>query len=194
MAAFTEAVHRLLTVDEFDRAWSAGVFGPQERLELIEGEVIRKLSPQESPHATATSLVAEALCAAFGVGCYVRTQLPLQLDAYSKPEPDVAVVRGQIRDYARVHPTTALMVVEVSDSTLTYDRDRKAELYAAAGIQEYWIVNLNDRILEVHRQPVEVGSGSSRFGYESITHYSESESVTPLGALDATIAVSDLLP
>ncbi len=132
MAATTVAPHRLLTVDEFDRAWAAGVYGPEERLELIDGEVIQKVSPQESPHATGTNLCAEEMRAAFGKGYHVRIQEPLLLGHRTKPEPDVAVVVGEIRDYAGQHPTTAALVIEVSDSTLKFDSARKAALYADA--------------------------------------------------------------
>ena len=185
-------------MDEFDRAWAAGVYGPEERLELIEGEVIEKVSPQESPHATAISLCAEEMRAAFGRGYHVRVQLPLLLGIRTKPEPDVAVVAGSIRSYAKAHPTQAALVIEVSDSTLEYDRTRKAGLYAAAGIQDYWILNLTDRVLEVYRQPVQSGEkrtdrGSVRW-YVHASRLTNAESIAPLSCPNAIIAVADLLP
>lgn len=81
----------------------------------------------------------------------VRVQLPLILGARSKPDPDIAVCQGSARDYAESHPTTALLAVEISDSTLIPDQQTKAALYARAGIEEYWIVNLTDQVLEVRR-------------------------------------------
>jgi len=116
---------------DYDKMMEAGIFAPGERVELIDGEIV-EMSPQHSAHSTAVSLSAEALCTAFGAGFDVRTRMPLALDLYSEPEPDVAVVPGSPRDYRDAHPTTALLVVEVADSTEAYDRDQKGSLYARA--------------------------------------------------------------
>src|SRR5919198_1146345 len=116
---------RLWTREEYLKMVEAGVFKPGERVELIEGRNVA-MSPQNSPHFTAVSLVEEALRTLFGAGYVVRVQGPLDLSPTSQPEPDIAVVRGTIRDYAGAHPTTALLVVEVSDSTLAFDRGEKA--------------------------------------------------------------------
>lgn len=193
-AELVAPVRRLLTVEEFDCAWAQGVYGPEERLELIEGEVIQKVSPQESPHATGVRLCDKATNRIFGSGYDVRTQLPLRLGPRSKPEPDVAVVAGEIRDYAREHPQTAVLVIEISDSTLAYDRGVKASLYARAGIADYWIVNLVDRVLEVHRLPAPIAEMPLGHGYRSVTRFAEDESVAPLHAPTSSIAVADLLP
>ena len=123
---------RLWTRAEFERIADAGVFGPEERLELIEGEIIVKVT-QNSPHTTSMNLTAEALRPIL-TGLYIRIQLPLNMGASSQPEPDFAFVEGSIRDYAQAHPTTAVLVVEISDSTLVYDRRTKAGLYARAGV------------------------------------------------------------
>jgi Uma2 family endonuclease len=112
--------------EEYERAGELGIFGPTERLELIGGEVIRKVSPQRSPHATAVQLAHEALRERAGTARGVRSQLPLALGDDSEPEPDIAVVEGTLHDYVHAHPTTALLVIEVADSTLTFDRIRKA--------------------------------------------------------------------
>ena len=105
----------------------AGVLAPGERAELIDGEVLA-MTPQGSLHATAVVLVEEALRAAFAAGYVIRVQMPLALDPSSEPEPDVAVVRGSPRDYRDAHPTSALLVVEVANATLGYDRDQKGSL------------------------------------------------------------------
>jgi Uma2 family endonuclease len=184
---------RRWTREEFSRLAVEGFFRPDERLELIDG-VILSVTPQGSPHATAIHLAAKALSAAFGSGHYVRVQVPLALDRFSEPEPDVAVVIGTERDYARAHPTEALLVVEVSEATLEYDRKRKGSLYARSGIPEYWIVNLVDRRLEVHHNPTRSWSGRHRGEYRSVTHHVAGESVIPVHATLARIEVDELFP
>jgi Uma2 family endonuclease len=138
------------TRDDYHRMAEAGLFVDQ-RVELVHGEILM-MSPMNPAHAASLQLTAKALEQAFGTGCCVRVQLPLHLDDQSEPEPDLAVVPGTQRDY-RQHPTAALLVVEISDTTLDFDRRRKRGLYARAGIPEYWIVNLLDRCIEVHLFP-----------------------------------------
>ena len=183
----------LWTVKEFQRAYDLGAFGFETRLELIEGEIIRKM-PQNEPHTWAIRAVEEALRSAFMPGHDVRTQLPLVLGLRSKPEPDIAVVIGSFNDYKRRHPTTAVLVVEVSDSTLALDRTTKAALYARAGIEDYWIVNLPDSVLEVHRQPAAMTDQPLGHHYRSITRLVPTDTIAPLGLPDVSIAVRSLLP
>ncbi len=185
---------RLLTVAEFDCAWAQGVYGPEERLELIEGEVIEKVSPQRVHMRQSANLSGKAAERAFREECHIRTQLPLVFGPHNKPEPDVAVVVGSIRDYSLAHPTTAVLIIEISDSTLRYDRTTKAGIYARAGIADYWILNVVDRVLEVHRQPAAMTDMPLGHGYRSITRYIETEIVSPLVAPDSLITVADLLP
>ena len=130
----------------------------------------------------------------FSDGFLVTVQLPVKLPHLSEPEPDVAVIRGTVNDYEDELPATAVLVVEISDTTLRLDRTTKASLYAAAGIEEYWIVNLKARQLEVHRTRVE--NAKTKFGraYEEKTEFKEDDSLSPLAAPDAKIAVKDLLP
>src|SRR5262245_14333663 len=101
----------------------AGVFQPGERVELIDGEIL-EMAPQKSRHAAAVTLVGDALRIAYGSGFHLRIQLPLALDPYSEPEPDVAVIVGSPRDYRDSHPTSAVLVVEVADTSLEHDRKR----------------------------------------------------------------------
>jgi Uma2 family endonuclease len=105
----------------------------------------------------------------------------------SEPEPDLAVVRGSARDYVDQHPTSAALVVEVSDTSLDYDRTRKARVYAQAGIAEYWVVNIVAGVLEVHRDPGESG-------YRSVLTLRSGEAVAPLAGDGTPVAVADLLP
>ncbi len=163
----------------------AGVFVPDDRVELIQGEIL-VISPEKSRHAAAIDLVAEALRKAFGTtGHTVRIQHPIALEPDSEPEPDLAVVGGSPRDYVDAHPTTALLVVEVADTSLSFDRTTKRALYARAGI-EYWIVNLVDSCVEAHRRP-------SDGAYRSVTSHVAPEKLTPTTLPDAMIPVADLL-
>jgi Uma2 family endonuclease len=109
----------------------------------------------------------DALRSAFGAGWHARLQAPLALDDDSEPEPDVAVVAGEYRDYVSGHPSTAALVVEVADSSLGLDRRLKVGLYARAGLPEYWIVNLVEGVLEVHRGPRSEPETAYGWGYRS---------------------------
>lgn len=138
---------RPLKRTEYDRLIAAGVF-QSERIQLLRGILIR-MSPQGAAHAHSIQVLQEVLSAGVEKRAMVRVQLPIALAEDSEPEPDVALVRRQ--DYLE-HPDSALLLVEVSDSSLAIDRE-KAMDYAAAGIPEYWIVNIPDRVVEVHDQP-----------------------------------------
>lgn len=165
----------------------AGIVGPEDRLELVEGEILT-LSPQNSPHFTGIQLVTEALREAFRpLAVVVRTQGPLALLEDSEPEPDVAVVEGAPREFRDAHPRTALLVVEVADSSLAFDRGPKMRLYARAGIPEYWVLNLIEGKLEVYRDP----AGD---GYRSAVTLQPGDSVRPSSAAGSEIPVSDLVP
>ena len=172
--------------EAYDRAVDAGVFGPEDRIELIDGEIVG-MTPQGSRHAAAVIMVAKVVERAFGGGCHVRPQTPLAIGPGSEPEPDIAVVEGAPGDYVDAHPTTALLVVEVSDDSLPRDRTVKQRLYASHGIAEYWIVALPDGRLEVHRDPAPQG-------YRRVTVHRPGDTVTPLNRPAAAIAVDDLLP
>ena len=180
------------TVVEFERLFDAGFFAPDARLELIDGEVWEKMT-QNEPHAVTLSLTEFAINGIFD-GCYVRTQQPMILSDTSKPEPDLAVVIGAPRDYLSSHPTTAELVIEISDATLRADQTTKAALYARAEIAEYWIVNLVDRTLEVRRNPSPMSGELLGHGYRSTQILLPGESIAPLGAATATVAVDEWLP
>jgi Uma2 family endonuclease len=174
------------TRQEFEQLGSMGFFDPEERLELLDGEIFH-MPVQSSFHATSVRAAEEALRTIFQRGHDVRVQMPLAIDEYSLPEPDIAVVRGSWRDFRESHPTTAVLVVEVADSLLAHDKARKRPRYAQAGIPEYWIVNLSDGCLEVFRDPV----GDD---YHIHLVLQAHESVAPLAFPGESIAVADLLP
>ncbi|MEJ5385627.1 MAG: Uma2 family endonuclease [Fimbriimonadales bacterium] len=185
---------RRFTRAELERMYDAGVLNPDEKIELINGELIAKELPMKSAHATAISLCEEALRQAFGKGYVVRGQLPLALSERDLPLPDVAVVEGSIRDFAHAHPTRALLVVEVSETTLRLDRHTKASLYAWAGIPEYWIVNLVEGALEVFREPAPMRGQPYGYGYRQQAVYRAGETICPVAKPEVPIAVTDLLP
>jgi Uma2 family endonuclease len=164
------------------------------RVQLIGGEII-EMPAQKNLHAVAVALTDDALTAAFGSGYWVRVQMSLDLSPLSVPDPDLAVVPGTPRSYATAgNPTAALLVVEVSETTLAYDRNHKAGLYAAAGISDYWIVNLVDRQLEVHRDPVADAARPFGYRYDSRTILDPADEVVPLAAPRGRVTVADLLP
>jgi len=185
---------RLFTRADLERMEDAGLFHPEERIELIGGELFRKELPLKSPHATAIRLCEVALRNIFGEGYDVRSQLPLTLSERDEPIPDLAVVPGSIRDYEKHHPTTALLVVEVSEATLRFDRRVKASLYAWAGIPDYWIVNLVERVVEVYREPAPMQRMKYGFGYLRTDIYRAGDSLAPLASPETPIPVEAILP
>ncbi len=186
------ATNYLWTRSECYKLEDSGFF-QNKKIELMDGRII-EMSPIYSPHVTTVALVAEALCTAFSNEYHVREQSPLDVDESNDPLPDLAVVKGKIRDFKDHHPNEAALIVEVSDSTLRYDQRKKASLYARQGIQDYWIVNLKQRQIEVHRIPVEDSSAAFWHSYADVQIYTEETSLSPLAQPNSVIAVADLLP
>jgi Uma2 family endonuclease len=186
MSVVPEPTRHRFSRAHYDRMIDAGIFGPQDHVELLDGEII-DMAPQKSRHATAVTLVADALRSAFGPGVTVRVQLPFNLDDHSAPEPDVAVVPGKPRDYRDAHPARALLICEIADTTRAYDRGRKLSAYARAGVPEYWILDLNEETLEVCRVPQHSGYAQQRV-------LPSDAQVSPLEILTQHLLVGDLLP
>lgn len=184
---------RRFTRAEYERLIDLGVFQPGEEIELIGGELV-VAEPQGAPHYTAIRKIAKALEAAFGPGWEVRTEGPIGLDDESEPEPDVAVVPGAPDDYARAHPSRPALTVEVAESSLALDRQRKGSLYARAGLPDYWVLNLVDRVLEVYREPAPDSAAPFGWRYGRSEVFEASARVTPLAAPGSSIPVSQLLP
>jgi Uma2 family endonuclease len=177
---------------EYDRLIELGVFQPEDPIELIGGEIV-VAEPQGAPHYSSIQKTARALGRAFGPGWNIRTQGPIGLDDESEPEPDVAVVPGDVEDYERSHPSRASLIVEVSESSLAFDRDHKGSVYARAGIPDYWIVNLVDSVLEVYREPVPDPAApfGARYGRREVLD--PEQHVSPLAAPHARIQVRAFL-
>lgn len=182
----------LWTREEYERMGRVGLF-QGKRVELIEGQVI-VMSPMGSLHATAVTLAARAIEKSFGAGYFVRWQMPLALGERSEPEPDVAVIAGDVRDYMHSHPATAALIVEVADTSLAYDRMTKGSLYARAGIPDYWIVNLIDMHVEVYRHPIPDLAAEYGFAYAQQTIVRGDETIMPLSQPSNAVRAIDLLP
>jgi Uma2 family endonuclease len=150
-----ETTRKRFNVDEYYRMAETGIIGPEERVELIDGEVL-EMTPIGHRHAISVDLATETFVLSFAGRAIVRIQNPLRLGKYTEPVPDVVLLKHRADRYRgrTVMAEDAILVMEVSDTTLRYDRDIKRPMYAAAGIPEMWIVNLETDELFVYRDPV----------------------------------------
>ncbi len=184
---------RRWTRKEYDRLIEIGFFDEDEPVELVGGQLI-VAEPKSTGHSVALQLAAEALRRAFGGGWTVRVQDPIAPDDESEPEPDLAVVPGSPREYLATHPSRPALVLEVSDSSLAFDRRDKGSLYARAQILDYWIVNLVDRVLEVYRDPVLSADALYGWSYARVLRLGPEATISPVAAPAGSISVTDLLP
>src|SRR5215469_7349027 len=184
---------RRWTRAEYDKLIEIGFFQPGEPVELIGGQLM-VAEPQGAEHYTAIQKTAMALEAAFGPGWVVRTQGPIGLDEESEPEPDVAVVRGAVEDYRSEHPSRPVLTVEVAESSLGSDRERKGSLYARAGLPDYWVVNLAGCVVEVYREPVADSSAAFGWSYARREVFGAPAQISALAAPNGSVRVADLLP
>ena len=168
-------------------------FFHERRTMLLDG-VIYVMPNPNPPHSTALTLVDAWSRTAFGPGNVVRVQMPFDILSDTEPNPDLAVVAGSPRDFAVANPTTARLIVEVADSSLFLDTTTKAEKYATAGVPEYWVIDLEHRLLLVFRDPVPLPQGLGATAYRTHRTLTETDSVSPLAAPGTTIRVADLLP
>ncbi len=145
---------RLLTVDEYQKMGEVGILTPDDRVELINGEII-KMSPFKSKHTSVVKKITALLYRLVADQMIISVQDPIRLNQHSEPEPDIALLKLSKDFYAKRHPgpKDVYLIIEVSDSTLEKDRTVKLELYAKAGIKEYWIVNLIENQIEVYKSP-----------------------------------------
>ncbi len=179
---------RKFTVAEYYRMAEVGVLDPDERVELLDGEII-VMAPIGIPHATGVRRMERVLHQALGAAAAISVQNPIRLDDHSEPEPDIALLRFREDDYAIAHPGPAdtLVVVEVSDSTLDFDREVKSKRYAAAGIPEMWVMNLPGDCIDRLDQP-------GPAGYARHTIFRRGDKISPAALPDLELAVADLLP
>lgn len=175
----TSNVHKF-TVQQYELMLEAGIFAESDRLELINGE-IRVMSPIGRKHAVCVAKTARAFQIKLGDRAFIWTQNPIRLSDHSEPQPDLAILKWRDDFYAEALPTPedVLLIIEVSDSTIAYDRDVKSPLYAANGIPEMWLFDVNKKVVEGYSQP-------SASGYKRMQRYDENDTL-------AMFAFSDII-
>ena len=182
-----EMKRRRFTVADFLRLAEIGFLADDERVELIRGEII-EMSPISEGHASTVMRLVSLLSRMFGQRALLNVQNPVQLDDATLPQPDVVLLRPRDDFYGQRHPgpEDTLLLIEVSDTTLTYDRRVKTALYSAAGVMEYWIINLQKRQIEVYREP-------QSEGYRTTTRYAPGEMLSPLAFPDINLKVDEII-
>ena len=180
-------MRRLFTVQEYYRMAQAGILTEDDRVELNEGEIVA-IAPIGSRHAACVRRSQEFFTLALGEVALVSVQSPVRLSEHTEPQPDLAILRRRPDFYAAGHPgpDDILLVIEVADTSVEYDRAVKLPLYARSGIPESWLVDLNQEVIEIYRDP-------SPSGYRTSWTVHRGERLSPLAIPDRELAVADLL-
>jgi len=181
------------TREQFYQMGDLGLFEGRRAI-LVEGEILA-MPAMGNTHRHILTLASDVLRNLFGSGFFVSAQCPFDIGRATDPEPDIAIIRGSLGDYRGRGLTEAALIVEVSDTTLAYDRRGKASLYAMAGVTDYWIINIEQEPaqIEVHRNPAPDETQPFGFGYRERTIHGSGEIILPL-ASPKPVAVSALLP
>lgn len=174
------------TIEEYQKLGESGLFNDR-RIELIEGCLL-EMSPQGSKHASTLMKLVRLLPSIFDDRYSIAIQSPLAISELSQPEPDAAILLGEPGAFRDALPKAALLVIEVSDTTLAFDGTTKSRIYAKAGIEDYWIINVVDSCVEVHRQPTADGD------YLQKQVLKPGDRIAPLAAPQASIKIEELLP
>lgn len=182
-----EIPKRLFSADEYHQMACTGILSEDDRVELIEGEIVQ-MSPIGRRHAACVDRLTQLFVRRLGDSAIVRVQNPISLGRHSEPEPDVTLLRPQADFYASGHPgpDDVLLVVEVAETSGQYDREVKIPLYADAGIQEVWLIDLSDEAILVHRNP-------TAGGYHHVQTFSSGELPVPLGSSQMRISAEEIL-
>ncbi len=179
---------RRFTVEEFYRMLDAGIFTEDDRVELVEGDIIAMM-PIGARHAACVKRLNRLLGRVLGEQVIISVQDPLRLDEKNEVLPDVTVLRFRPDFYANAHPgpEDVSLVVEVAETSQAYDREVKVPLYARHGIPEYWLINLQDNVVEVYRKP-------SPYGYKEVHYLRSEDTLHPRAFADIAIPINELLP
>ena len=185
------APHRL-TISEYRKLGETGIYSGLKTM-LLDGEIFIVPLPNP-PHDVCLGTSDDLLRQIFQTGFHIRCQMGFDVGTRNDPGPDLAVVKGNRTDYRNSTPTSAVLVVEVADSSLFLDTTTKAELYATAQVPEYWVIDLENRRVLVFRDPVPLPTGLGATAYRSHTTFDPNDSFSPLAAPHVTVRASDLLP
>ncbi len=179
---------RLWNVDEYHRLIETGILTSDEKVELLAGQIIQ-MSPQRPPHAATTQCASDYLRDLLSLRATIRVQLPITLPPNSEPEPDIAVVRIDSRKYFDHHPAPdeIFLLVEVAKTTLRSDRTIKLPTYAKANIPEYWILDVEERIVNIFREPV----GET---YQQEIILNQDATISIVAFPDVTVSLNNLFP
>jgi hypothetical protein len=178
------------STEQYRKLGELGFFNGKQ-VELICGGIM-EMSPINWFHTVGTTKVGDVLRRLFAGQAWISLQNPLAI-AGSLPQPDVAVIPGRIEDYTD-HPKAAILIVEVADTTLFYDTTTKAELYATAGVLDYWVLDLEGKRLLVFRDPVQLPTGLGASAYRTHFTLRATDTIAPLAVSNCQITVSELLP
>lgn len=183
----TQLTRRRFTVAEYQQMAQAGILGEDDRVELIDGEIV-EMTPIGRRHAACVDRLTQLFTETLGRAAQVRVQNPINLDERSEPQPDLALLRPRSDFYASGHPTPGdiLLVVEVAETSADVDRRVKVPLYARSGVPEVWLVDLDQAAITVYRDPT---SG----GYRTLQTLRRGASLAPAALPDVELAVSDIL-
>jgi Uma2 family endonuclease len=189
----TIALPKRFTLDEYNRLAELGFFNEDSRVELIRGEIIQMIA-KGTPHSVCGTRLNREITKLIGGRATARTQEPLQLPPNSAPEPDYAIVQNRADDYLASHPDPedVMVVIEISDSSLDYDQEIKLKIYAESSIQNYWIFNLRENILEMYSEPYQTTQGI--FGYRIKRILLPTDGVGLPGLQDAVLDLAKVFP
>ncbi len=183
----TEVLKRLFTVEQYHRMIETGIITEGDRVELMRGEIV-EMASIGTKHAAGVNRLTRLFYDKFGEQVLVSPQNPVEVDEHSEPQPDIAILRPRDDFYASAHPTPddVFLLIEVSDSTIRYDRTVKIPLYAEDNIAEAWSVDVNAELVEVYRQP-------SATGYRSLQTLTRGQLIQLLAFPEVSIAIADIL-
>ncbi len=187
IAVATKPARKKFTVEEYYKLGEIGIIGPDERTELIDGDIIY-MAPMGSRHAGCIPRLLKIFFKALGDHALITSQTPVRLNGQFAPEPDLSILKPRDDCYEDLlpQPQDIYLLIEVAVTTVEYDRNVKSVLYARAGIIELWIVDIEAQLVEVYRQP-----GAN--GYESIQQFRPGETISPLSFPDLVISVDEIL-